>query len=102
MSAVDVLAVMDAHTNACRHALTQLEEEIVSGEVIGYEKELADLTLWTREAVEARAAVAELTREADIVADALTQDGRGPAGMTKEVAAKRLRAALARVQGASA
>lgn len=76
-------------------------------DVLAVMQECAD-ALCTRENVEvavrcneARAAVAEAMREIDIVADALTQDGRGPAGMTKEVAAKRLRAALARVGGAA-
>ena len=54
---VDVLARYEAE---CVRALTRLRGLIQDGVLSQYEKELADLTQWHREAVEARAAVAEL------------------------------------------
>ena len=52
-----------------------------------------------RATTEARAAVADAMREMDVIAAGLESDGRTADGMTKATAAKRLRAALARVQG---
>lgn len=81
---VDVLAVME--TAGCR---IRNSEPLVVGEA--QRKICRSLSDELREA---RAAVLNLMRETAMVADALTQDGRGPAGMTKAFAAKRLLAAF--------
>ena len=59
---VDVLARYEAERAS---ELAQLQALIEAGVVTQSEKELADLTKWHREAVEARAAVAELIERAD-------------------------------------
>ncbi|UYB51193.1 hypothetical protein OCJ37_14485 [Xanthomonas sp. AM6] len=57
---VDVLAVIAKYVDQRHTELAELKSYIRGGVVSKFEKELADLTGWHQEAVEAHAAVAEL------------------------------------------